>query len=159
METQNIMKIKLDLPKIHKKPITQTQKINLKLNHLLKTHNPNPKSKSKYKLNGGRTLENRWERINHVSFDREGFLQIFEIGACGGELIWPWDKEEKRKGRKRRRCLWWKCNLTVRVKKWDQMKWRVLTIHGRWVEMRVKKWDQMKWDKYKRKRDKEHRKW
>ena len=59
METQNIMKIKLDLPKIHKKPITQTQKINLKLNHLLKTHNPNPKSKSKYKLNGGRTLENR----------------------------------------------------------------------------------------------------
>ena len=47
----------------------------------------------------------------------------------------------------------------MRVKKWDQMKWRVLTIHGRGVEMRVKKWDQMKWDKYKGKRDKEHRKW
>ena len=52
-------------------------------------------------------LENRWERINHASFDREGFLQIFEIDACGGELIWPWDKEEKRKGRKRRRR--WLC--------------------------------------------------
>ena len=128
METQNIMKIKLDLPKIHKKPITQTQKINLKLNHLLKTHNPNPKSKSKYKLNGGRTLENRWERINHVNFDREGFLQIFEIGACGGELIWPWDKEEKRKGRKRRRrWLWWKGNLTMRgrgkIRRWFSF-WR-----------------------------------
>ena len=83
---------------------------------------------------------------------------VVEIGSCGG-VIWPWDKEEKRKGRKKRRCLWWKCNLTMRVKKWDQMKWRVLTIHGRGVEMRVKKWDQMKWDKYKGKRDKEHRKW
>ena len=58
-EIQNTTKIKPDLPKIHQKPVAQTQKINLKLNHLLKTHNPNPKSKSKYKLNGGRTLENR----------------------------------------------------------------------------------------------------
>ena len=143
METQNIMKIKLDLPKIHKKPITQTQKINLKLNHLLKTHNPNPKSKSKYKLNGGRTLENKWERINHVSFDREGFLQIFEIGACGGELIWPWDKEEKRKGRKRRRrwlCLtyggeviwsWeWKNEIKWNGKSWHRTRldWAEATI-------------------------------
>ena len=49
-KTQNTTKIKHDLPKIHKKN-------NLKLNHQLKTHNPNPKSKSKYKLNGSRTLE------------------------------------------------------------------------------------------------------
>ena len=57
METQNTTKIKPDLPKIHQKPVAQTQKINLKLNYQLKTHNPN--QKSKYKLNGGKTLEIR----------------------------------------------------------------------------------------------------
>ena len=27
-------------------------------------------------------------------------MLVVEIGSCGGELIWPWDKEEKEKEEK-----------------------------------------------------------